>query len=151
MSALCRLAMTAFALAILADAGVSFGQTGSLNPNPLQPSGVGSRSRSDIDIDISPSGGGRTGIGRGVGPDGTLDENPADTLLKEIYGTNRGRRTGSFIFKDPRRQTAGYRGVAPKFEGGAVRFDRRGTYEEAIYGSRRGSYSTVRTTTRRGR
>lgn len=138
MSALYRIAVTTFTLAILADCGVGFGQTGSLNPNPLQPSGVGSRAGSDIGIT---RGGGGTGMGRGVGPTGSLDENPADTLLKDINGTNYGRRTGSYMFK---RQTSGYRGVAPKFEGGAVRFDRRGTYEEAIYGSRPGSYSMAR-------
>ncbi len=82
-------------------------------------------------------------MGRGVGPNGSLDENPADTLLKDINGTNYGRRTGSNIFKPSRPQTSGYRGVTPKFEGGAVFFKRRGTYEEAIYGSRPGSYGGV--------
>jgi hypothetical protein len=149
MSALHRISVTVFALGILVDCGVSFGQTGSLNPNPLQPSGVGSRAGSDIDIS---RGGGGPGMGRGVGPGtGYLDENPADTLLKDINGTNYGRRTGSNLFLDNRRRTSGYRGVTPKFEGGAVRFDRRGTYEEAIYGSRPGSYSLAYKARRRGK
>jgi hypothetical protein len=148
MSALHRISVTVFALGILVDCGVSFGQTGSLNPNPLQPSGIGSRAGSDIGIT---RGAGGTGIGRGIGPgNGALDENPADTLLKEINGTNNSRRTGSNLFIDNRRRSSGYRGVSPKFEGGAVRFDRQGTYEEAIYGSRPGSYSMA-LKSRRGR
>jgi hypothetical protein len=147
MSASHRLTLTALAVAILADCSVGFGQTERLNPNPLLPSGVGSGS----DVDMSRGGGG-PGMGRGVGPaSGYLDENPADTLLKDINGTNNGRRTGSNLFLDRRRRTAGYRGATPKFEGGAVRFDRPGSYEEAIYGSRPGSYGLARKTSRRGR
>jgi hypothetical protein len=147
MSALSRIAVTVFAIALLADSGVSFGQTESLNPNPLLPSGVGSGS----DVDRSRGGGGGLGIGRGVGPANSRDENPADILLKDINGTNNGRRTGSNMFKQDRRRTSGYRGVAFKFEGGAVRFDRPGSYEEAIYGSRPGSYSPTRKPARRSR
>jgi hypothetical protein len=126
---------------VLGGRNASFGQ--SLNPNPLQPSGVGSAS----DVDLSRGdleGGGR--IGRGLGGGGALDENPADTLLKEINGSNNGRRTGRNAFGNSRRRTSGYRGSTGKIELGAVRFDQRGAYEEAIYGSRRGSYTT---TTRR--
>ncbi|HWB13211.1 MAG TPA: hypothetical protein VG826_28555 [Pirellulales bacterium] len=144
MSAPFRIAAALFAVAVLTE--VSFGQTERLNPNPLLPSGVGS----GPDVDRSRGGGGAP-FGRGVGPaEGPLDENPADTLLKEINGTNNSRRTGSNLFLDNRRRSSGYRGVAPKFEGGAVRFDRRGSYEEAIYGSRPGSYGGVaRKTSRR--
>ncbi|HEV3344028.1 MAG TPA: hypothetical protein VG125_26880 [Pirellulales bacterium] len=143
MSASYRVAVTVFAV-VLANCGVGFGQTGSLNPNPLLPSGVGS----GTDVDPVPRGGGRIGIGRGVGPGGTLDANPADILLKDINGTNNGRRTGSYIFKQSPRRTSGYRGVTPKFEDGAVLFTRRGTYEEAIYGSRPGSYGVASKTSK---
>jgi hypothetical protein len=109
----------------------------SLNPNPLQPAGVGSAN----DVDLSRGdlqGGGK--IGRNLGA-GSIDANPADTLLKEINGSNNGRRTGRSFLGSPRRRTTGFRGNGGVYELGAVRFDKRGTYEEAIYGSRAGSYS----------
>ena len=131
--------------AILATSGSAIAQTERLNPNPLQPSGVGSGS----DVDRARGGGGAQ-FGRGVGPGGGLsDENPADTLLRGLGGSNAGRRSGQNLFGDPRRQTSGYRGVKPKFKDGALVFDKRGSYEEAIYGSRRGSYSMARTSSRR--
>ena len=128
---------------LLGGRNTSFGQ--SLNPNPLQPSGVGSAN--DVDMSRGGEAGGR--IGRGVGPDGRLDKNPADTLLKEINGSNNGRRTGRNALTNPRRRTTAYRGNEGKIELGAVRFNQRGSYEEAIYGSRRGSYTTP-TRRRRG-
>ncbi|HVA48551.1 MAG TPA: hypothetical protein VNH11_19455 [Pirellulales bacterium] len=127
---------------LLAGGGASYAQ--SLNPNPLLPSGVGSAS----DIDMSRGGGGGR-LGRGVGPSGRIEANPADTLLRGINGTNNGRRTGRGEFADARRRNTGYRGGTLKIEEGAVRFDRRGAYEEAIYGSKRGSYTQL--TRRRGR
>ena len=131
--------------AMLATATSAFAQTERLNPNPLQPSGVGSGS----DVDRTRGGGGAQ-FGRGVGPGGSqLDENPADTLLRGLGGSNAGRRSGQYMFGDPRRQTAGYRGAKPKFKDGALEFDRRGSYEEAIYGSRPGSYNMARTSGRR--
>lgn len=138
----CRAWLTAFVAIMFGNVGLTYAQTGTINPNPLQPSGVGSAS----DVDMSRGGlySGR-GIGRGVGPTGpALDENPADTLLKEINGSNNSRRTGRYIFGDPRRRTSGYRAVTAKIEEGAVRFDKRGAYEEAIYGSRPGSYTQAR-------
>lgn len=109
-----------------------------LNPNPLLPSGVGSAS----DVDFGRGNQERGGpLGRGIGRMAPGDENPADTLLKEMNGSNDGRRSGRNAFGNPRRRTAGYRPLNGKVEGTAIRFDKRGTYEEAIYGSRRGSYS----------
>lgn len=140
-----RTVIVVFSAALFATAGSTFGQTERLNPNPLQPSGVGSGS----DVDRTRGGGG-TQFGRGVGPGGNLsDENPADTLLRGLGGSNAGRRSGQSMFGDPRRQSTGYRGVKPKFKDGALVFDKRGTYEEAIYGSRPGSYSMARTSSRR--
>jgi hypothetical protein len=118
----------------------------SLNPNPLLPSGVGSAS--DVDFGRGNQQPGGT-LGRGIGSVGPGDENPADTLLREMNGSNNGRRTGRNALGDPRRRTAGYRMLNGKVEGTAIRFDKPGTYEEAIYGSRRGSYSS--TPSRRGR
>jgi hypothetical protein len=126
----------------LGAASTAFGQ--GLNPNPLMPSGVGSAS--DMDMGRGYQGPGGV-LGRGIG--GTGDVNPADTLLKEMNGTNNGRRTGRNALRDPRRRTTGYRPLAGKVEGTAVRFETPGAYEEAIYGSRRGSYSNV--TRRRSR
>jgi hypothetical protein len=147
MTAARRRGLTVFVVAVLANCGYGFAQTETLNPNPLLPSGVGSGS----DVDRSRGGPGSP-IGRGVGPGGNiLDENPADTLLREINGSNNSRRTGRFMFGDPRRRTLGYRGASPKFKDGAVLFERRGAYEEAIYGSRPGSYSEARKTSRRTR
>lgn len=111
-----------------------------LNPNPLLPSGVGSASDVDFGRGNQEAGG---PLGRGMGRVVPGEENPADTLLKEMNGSNNGRRTGRNAFNDPRRRTAGYRPLNGKVEGTAIRFDKRGTYEEAIYGSRRGSYSSV--------
>lgn len=133
--------LIALVAVVLGNCGMGYAQVESLNPNPTQPQGVGSAN--DIDISRGNLREGR-GIGRGVGPvDPGADENPADTLLKEINGSNNRRRTGRYMF-DPRRRSAGYRGTVPKLEEGAVRFDRRGAYEEAIYGSRPGSYAQTR-------
>jgi hypothetical protein len=125
---------------VLAGASMAFGQ--GLNPNPLLPSGVGSASDVDMSRGYGPGG----ALGRGIG--GAGDVNPADTLLKEMDGSNYGRRTGRSTLSDPRRRTSGYRRLASgKVQGTAVRFDVPGAYEEAIYGSRRGSYTNI---TRRG-
>lgn len=140
-----RAGLVLFVAVFLAQPSRSFAQTERLNPNPLQPSGVGSGS----DVDRGRGGGGAQ-FGRGVGPGGgLLDENPADTLLRGLGGSNAGRRSGRNMFSDSRRQTSGYRGVKPKFKDGALVFDKRGSYEEAIYGSRRGSYSMARASSRR--
>lgn len=111
-----------------------------INPNPLLPSGVGSAS--DVDFGRGDQGAGGP-LGRGIGRSVPGEENPADTLLKEMNGSNNGRRTGRNAFGDSRRRTAGYRLPNGKVEGTAIRFNQRGTYEEAIYGSRPGSYSNL--------
>lgn len=126
-------------IAIIGGAsGVAYGQ--GLNPNPLMPAGVGSASDVDMSRGDQQAGG---PLGRGMGGVGARDENPADTLLREMNGTNYRRRRGRNTFADPRRRTTGYRGNNGKIEGTAVRFDTRGSYEETIYGSRRGSYTNV--------
>lgn len=139
-------ALTVFSIAILVNCGQSFAQIERLNPNPTQPYSVGGGN-----ADRSRIGGGAP-FGRGIGPaGGTLDENPADTLLREMGGSNATRRTGRAMFSESHRRKAGYRGVTPKFEGGAVVFDRPGAYEEAIYGAPPGSYSMKRKASRRVR
>jgi hypothetical protein len=130
--------LLALATCVWGTGGVAFGQ--GLNPNPLQPAGVGSSS----DVDMARGDQERGGpLGRGIGRVGLGEENPADTLLREMNGTNNGRRRGRYAISDPRRRTTGYRSVGGKAEGTAVRFDTRGAYEEAIYGTRRGSYTNV--------
>lgn len=121
------------------------GYTQSSVSNPLMPAGVGSGS----DVDMGRGGGGAGRLGRGVDPSGRIEANPADTLLRELNGTNNGRRTGRGTFNEFGRRTSGYRGVMPTMKDGAYEFGRRGAYEEAIYGTRRGSYTNF--SRRRGR
>lgn len=135
--------LTSCAALVLAG-GAAHAQS-SLNPNPLLPSGVGSAS--DVDFGRAGRGGGR--LGRDISPSGRVEANPADTLLKDINGTNNGRRTGRGVFNEFGRRTTGYRGVMPTMKDGAYEFSRRGSYEEAIYGTRRGSYTNF--SRRRGR
>lgn len=124
--------LTSFATLLLAG-NAGYAQT---TYNPLLPAGVGSAS----DVDMGRGGGGGARLGRGVDSTGRIEANPADTLLKELNGTNNGRRTGRGAFNEFRR-TTGYRGVMPTMKDGAYEFSRRGAYEEAIYGTRRGSYT----------
>ena len=86
------LALTSFRLA--------HAQVETIEPNPTQPYDI------DTDFGYGPTGG-RDHIGRGVTrPGQPREENPAETMLREIEGTNYGRYTGRAI--------AGYRtGVAP--------------------------------------
>ena len=75
----------------LAMAGSCLGQS-----NPLLPAGVGSGS----DLSYGYSRGGTPGLGRGKGPvPQGGDENPAETLLRKMDGTNYGHHTGHAYFR----------------------------------------------------
>ena len=90
----------------------SFGQVESLNPNPLQPSGIGGSSSI-----------GTYHSGSGMAP-----------------GLERGtRRAPGFPVAPPEQRL--YRGAAPKSgEDHTLYFTKRGAYEDMIYHPRRGSY-----------
>lgn len=99
--------------------------------NPLLPAGVGSGTEY--------SGGyygGGAGIGRGKGPvpEGG-DANPAETLLRQMEGTNYGHHTGHAYFRgQPASRAARVRRSTPASRPPAtVRYDRRGDYERKLY------------------
>lgn len=105
---------------------------------PLEPSGVGSGRELGPYSD-------RTGGGALGGPAGRGVRNPADTLLRELNGTNNGRRRGQAAFRGrPVREAERYdrtQGQAMRLDQGTVMFRKRGEYEDTLYGSRRGGYS----------
>ncbi|HVA48865.1 MAG TPA: hypothetical protein VNH11_21035 [Pirellulales bacterium] len=127
---------------LLFVAATANAQVESLDPNPTLPAGVGSAS--DLEEYHHGSSAGAH-IGRAIGGrvDGA-DENPADIMLRDIGGTNRGRRTGHAALRgravrDAQRIEKDGRS-SPLGERGAVYFARRGDYENAIYAPRSGSY-----------
>lgn len=108
--------------------------------NPLLPSGVGSAS----DIESYATGSGSpTGLGLG----GRGERNPADVLLNEINGSNRGRRTGRAALQGTKRYRVRRVDLSSKLldreDKQAVYFDRRGAYEDAIYSPSRGTYRAL--------
>lgn len=122
----------------LIAATAAHAQVGALNPNPTMPSGVGSAGELEGSHHGSMDG---TRIGRGSG-----DKNPADIMLRDIGGTNRGRRTGRAAIRGGAVRNAlrveGVTRASPLGEQGAVYFARRGDYENAIYAPSHGSYRT---------
>ncbi|HJT33720.1 MAG TPA: hypothetical protein VJ783_16865 [Pirellulales bacterium] len=129
-----------FVGAMLVTAGVCNAQLA----NPLLPSGVGSAR----DLESYSRGGGSGGLG----PSLPGERNPADVLLNEINGANRGRRTGRAALRGTRPYRARRVDLSSpqqeREDKQAVFFDRRGAYEDAIYTPTRGTY---RTSTRRPR
>ncbi len=86
---------------------------------------------------------GNSGIGRGVGPSPKGgEENPAETLLDEINGSNNGRRRGHAAL----RTRAGDSSSEPapitpeRVEERAVYFAKKGAYEDMVYHPYKGSY-----------
>lgn len=103
--------------------------------------GIGS-TRSGLGGSFGSAGGGGRRMGRGVGVmPGSVERNPAETLLREMGGRNATRRRGQEMVREWQMRKPGYRGTMPHLRGDALVFKRRGAYEEAIYGSRPGSYS----------
>jgi hypothetical protein len=104
---------------------------------PLEPSGVGSGRELGPYSD-------RTGGGALGGPSQRGMRNPADTLLRELNGTNNGRRRGQAAFRGrPVREAERYErtaGQATRLDQGTVMFRTRGEYEDVLYGARRGAY-----------
>lgn len=119
-------------------ASITHAQVEALNPNPTWPAGIGSAGELEGFHHGSMEG---TRIGRGSG-----DKNPADIMLRDIGGTNRGRRTGRAAIRGGAVRAAlrveGVTRASPLGEQGAVYFARRGDYENAIYSPSRGSYRT---------
>lgn len=127
---------------MLFAAGIAHAQVEALNPNPTLPAGTGSASGLEEYRHGNTAG---TRIGREIGGrvDGA-DKNPAEMMLRELNGTNRGRRTGHVAIRgEPVRaaqRVEAYRHIPPFRDGSAVYFARRGEYENAIYLPYRGSY-----------
>ncbi|HET6880390.1 MAG TPA: hypothetical protein VFI31_09560 [Pirellulales bacterium] len=93
--AICAMAMT------LSCIGTALAQVESIEPNPTQPFDI------DTDFGYGPTGRGAR-FGRGPArPGQPREENPAETMLRDIEGTNYGHYSGRAI--------AGYRGAtAPR-------------------------------------
>ena len=120
-----------------------FAQVESINPNPLEPSGIGS----GLGLHHSGTGGSGDGL-RSSGP----GDNPAGTMLRELNGPQYNQGRGS-----QRIRGEGVEGIRKAYKisaerqkllEGAVYFGDRGAYEDAIYRPRRGSYRYETRTTR---
>lgn len=116
--------------------------------SPRNGTGIGPSRRRSIGGRRTPAFG-NGGVGRGVGPTPKGgDENPAETLLDEMNGSNNGRRTGHAAIRPPARYQRGPRGlssdppsIAPRrIEERAVYFAQRGAYEDSVYRPYQGSY-----------
>lgn len=92
----CRLVLTILATcATLGWTSMAVGQVELIEPNTTQPFDI------DTDFPYSPSGG-NVRFGRGPArPGQPRDENPAETLLRDIEGTNYGHHTGRALFAAP--------------------------------------------------
>lgn len=99
ISTKCRLVYAMLATCVaLSWIGMAGAQVENIEPNPTQPYDI------DTDFGYGPSSGGAH-LGRGAARPGQPREpNPAETMLRDIEGTNYGRYTGRAI--------AGYRGAA---------------------------------------
>ena len=139
-SATCPVACAFLVGSALLAAATAQAQVESLNPNPTLPAGVGSSG----DLEDFHHGSMRGApMGRGVGGVNGADRNPADIMLRELNGTNSGRRTGHAAIRGGAVRAAlkveELRGIPPVVDG-AVYFARRGAYEDALYAPHRGSY-----------
>ena len=127
----------AAALLGLVGANTCFAQVEAINPNPLEPAGVGSGSA--LETYRSGSGNGGNGL-RSSGP----GDNPADLMLRELNapGYNLGRGTRRIRGASVEAARRAYRLSLERQQllDGAVYFADRGAYEDAIYRPRRGSY-----------
>ena len=135
------------AIGILASVGANVGaaQVETLNPNPLEPQGIGSG------LGIYHSGGAGTGNGlRSTGP----GDNPAGTMLRELnrpeYYQGRGRQRITGPALEASRRAYRLSHERQQLREGAVYFADRGSYEDAIYRPRRGSYRNDTRTLRTG-
>ncbi|HVX12471.1 MAG TPA: hypothetical protein VHC22_14925 [Pirellulales bacterium] len=82
----------------LARAGVASAQTGSIDPNPTMPFDPASELQRH---DGASGSGARFGRGTGGQAGAAAEENPAETMLREIDGTNYGRHRGHAITPNP--------------------------------------------------
>lgn len=142
---ICRAAGTIL-VGFLAVAGTErcFAQVESINPNPLQPQGIGGGSSIGT-YRAGASNGGQSGL-RSTRP----GDNPAGLMLRELnrpeYDQNRGtvRIRGANVEAGRRAYRLSHQ--RQQLLEGAVYFGSRGEYEDAIYRPLRGSYRyTART------
>jgi hypothetical protein len=123
-----------------------FPQEAPSGQSPQPRSGLrGSNRRSGLGGNTRSGGSGAMGRGRGALPPGG-DENPAETLLDDINGSNNGRRSGHAALRPPLRYRRAPLSSDPlsltpaRVEERAVYFKRRGAYEDMIYRPHHGSY-----------
>lgn len=129
-------------------------QVESLEPNPLEPAGAGAadvlefRGRTSAGAHLGRAKGGRAKSARAR----RAEQNPAEMMLRDIDGTNYGRRTGHAALRDsPERaapQAEGPRRPPSRGEREPLYFTQRGGYERGRYspgGRYRQSAPTVRT------
>lgn len=116
-------------------------QVESLNPNPTTPQAPDRGGALEQYRHGSSRG---TRIGLGVGATDGADKNPAEIMLRDINGTNRGRKRGHAAIKGKPARAARKletgSSVPTWAQEGAVYFARRGDYENAIYAPQRGTY-----------
>lgn len=129
-----RLQAVAFGVATVLHFGASANaQVETIDPNPTMPRDVGGRLTYR-----SHSGGGR--LGRAA----KGEENPAETLLKSIDGTNYGRSTGHSVFGvQPRTNTNAGRHLRRPDPSATMFFGDRGAYEDRVYAPAKGTYRTA--------
>ncbi|HEV3340251.1 MAG TPA: hypothetical protein VG125_07835 [Pirellulales bacterium] len=118
-------------------AAVADAQVETIDPNPTMPRDVGGR----LTYRGFSNGGGRLGRAK------PGEENPAETLLRSIEGSNYGRATGHSIFShggsrgvtgdDVRRQSRSPDRPATLY------YSQRGAYEDRVYHPGRGSYRSL--------
>jgi hypothetical protein len=123
-------------LTVVHFAAIAQAQVETIDPNPTMPRDVGGRLTYR----------GHSGGGVRLGRETPREENPAETLLRSIDGTNYGRATGHSIFpggaerravnNDTRRQLRSPPPTANMY------FSERGAYEDRVYYPARGSYRT---------
>lgn len=132
-----RLLGSALFFSLLAQWGVvAQGQVETIDPNPTQPRDVGGK------LTYRSFSGDRFQLGRTTGG----EENPAETLLKSIDGTNYGRASGHSIFS-PKAIERTKKGVRRRLgshnlQTATMYFSRRGSYEERVYERARGGSRT---------
>ncbi|HUY87229.1 MAG TPA: hypothetical protein VMV10_00690 [Pirellulales bacterium] len=143
----------AIAMALLATAGTSscFAQVEVVNPNPLEPAGVGEPERIGGGSTLGTYHSGVEGPGTRLRSSGPGD-NPAGLMLRELNGPKYYQGRGAQRIRGPSVAAArrAYRlsNQRQQLLDGSVYFARRGEYEDAIYHPRRGSYRYSARTTR---
>lgn len=158
LSSQCTLSAKCGAWAFIASVAMlwatsAHAQVESLEPNPLEPAGAGSAGV--LEFRGPHSGGvhiGRTPRGHTDRSTRRTEENPAETMRRDIDGTNYGRRTGHAALRGNARpaaprgnslptapRSAALRQSPSRGEREPVNFNRHGDYERGRYAPRGGN------------